>query len=129
MSRSIGAPGGGVTRKVDEPAVTATRGFPLGRAGDIAAATLVLASERDRIAVGMNDIVLRRLFSAGLLLETALGLMGHHPAGGKVQEAIGELDLAIRDFRNVLFDHCQPESTTAGVDDRPLAACESQCTH
>jgi hypothetical protein len=41
----------------------------------------------------------------GLSLDTALGLMGGHPAAAKVQDAIGELDLAIRDFRNVLFDH------------------------
>jgi hypothetical protein len=30
--------------------------------------------------------------------------MGDQPGVTKVQDAIGELDLAIRDFRNVLFD-------------------------
>ena len=39
----------------------------------------------------------------------AYPLMGDHPGGGKVQEAIGELDLAIRDVRNVVFDHHQPD--------------------
>ena len=67
--------------------------------------TLRLVQERDRIAGGMNDIVVHRLFSAGLSLHTALGVMGDHPGAAKVQEAIDELDLAIRDFRNVLFDH------------------------
>jgi hypothetical protein len=33
--------------------------------------------------------------------------MGGHPGAGKVQEAIGEVDLAIRDFRTLLFDHQQ----------------------
>jgi hypothetical protein len=56
----------------------------------------------------MNDVVVHRLLSAGLALETALGLMGDHPGAAKVQKAIGELDLAIRDFRNVLFDHQGP---------------------
>jgi hypothetical protein len=37
----------------------------------------------------------------------ALGLMGEHPGARKVREAIGELDLAIRDVRNVVFDHYQ----------------------
>jgi signal transduction histidine kinase len=70
---------------------------------------LLLAQDRDRIAGGMNDIVVHRLFSAGLTLEMALGLMGDHPGAGKVHEAIGELDLAIRDVRNVVFDHHQPD--------------------
>jgi hypothetical protein len=62
----------------------------------------------------MNDIVVYRLFSAGLCLQTALGLMDGHPAAGKVQEAIGELDLAIADFRDVLFDHHQPGPPPGG---------------
>jgi hypothetical protein len=70
--------------------------------------------ERDRITAGMNDLVVRRLFAAGLTLETALGLIGDHPGAGKVQEAIGELDLAIRDVRNVAFDHHQPDPLSGG---------------
>ena len=58
----------------------------------------------------MNDIVVHRLFSAGLSLEMALGLMGDRPGAAEVRDAIGELDLAIRDIRKVLFDHPQPDS-------------------
>ena len=68
---------------------------------------LRLAQEHDRIAGGLNDVVVRRLFSAGLTLDMALGLMGDHCGAGKVREAAGELDLAIRDIRNVVFDHCR----------------------
>jgi signal transduction histidine kinase len=70
---------------------------------------LLLVQDRDRIAGDMTDLVVRRLFSAGLALETALGLMGDHPGAGKVQDAVGELDLAIRDVRNVVFDLRQPD--------------------
>jgi len=80
-----------------------------GRAADSAEVTLRLAQDRDRIANGMNDIVVHRLFSAGLCLQTALELMGNHPGAAKIQEVVGELDLAIRDLRNVLFDHYQPD--------------------
>jgi hypothetical protein len=75
---------------------------------------LRLAHEHECIAGGMSDIVVHRLFSAGLCLETALGLMGGHPAAGKVEEAIGELDLAVADFRTMLFDHHQPDSPAGG---------------
>jgi len=67
--------------------------------------TLRLIEERDRIAEGMNNIVVRRLFSAALDLEAALGLVSEHYAAGKIQHAIDELDLAIRDLRDTLFDH------------------------
>lgn len=105
----MGVPRARVTAEVYEPRAPETHGPPPGTAGDSVTVTLRLAEDHDRIAAGMNDIVVHRLFSAGLSLQSALGLMGDHPAAGKVQEAIGELSLAIRDFRNVLFDHHQPE--------------------
>ena len=98
----------GAIPELDEGSIRPTRDPPPGRAGDWAEA-LLLVHERDRIAAGMNDLVVRRLFAAGLALETALGLMGGRPGAGKVHEAIGQLDLAIRDVRNVVFDHQQPD--------------------
>jgi hypothetical protein len=103
MRASSSVPRDGVIPELDEPRVRPTRGPPPGSAGDSAEVTLRLAQDHDRIAAGMNDIVIRRLFSAGLSLGTALGLMGGHRGAGKVQEVIDELDLAIRDLRNVLF--------------------------
>jgi hypothetical protein len=98
--------------ELDEASIRPTRDPPPGRACDWAEATLLLVQDRDRIAAGMNDLVVRRLFAAGLTLETALGLIGDHPGAGKVHEAIGELDLAIRDVRNVVFDHQQPDPSS-----------------
>jgi len=71
--------------------------------------TLRLAEDRARIAGGLSDIVARRLFSAGLALEAALGLIGEHRAAGRVQHGISELDLAIRDIRDVVFDSRRPD--------------------
>jgi hypothetical protein len=98
--------------ELNEASIRPTRDPPPGRACDWAEATLLLVQDRDRIAEGMNDLVIRRLFAAGLALETALGLIGDHPGAGKVREAIGELDLAIRDVRNVAFDHHQPDPSS-----------------
>ena len=100
--------------ELDEASIRPTRDPPPGRAGDWAEVTLLLVRDRDRIAAGMNDLVVRRLFAAGLALETALGLIGDHPGAGKVREAVGELDLAIRDVRNVVFDHEQPDPLSGG---------------
>lgn len=88
-------------------------------AHDLAEATLLLQDhgllrDHGRIARGMSDIVVHRLFSAGLALETALKLIGDHPGVSKIQEAIGELDLAIRDFRNSAFDHRHPDLPHGG---------------
>lgn len=99
----------GAIPELDEASVRPTRDLPPGRADDWAETALLLMQDRDRIAADMNDIVVHRLFAAALTLETALGLMGGHPGVGKVQEAIDELDLAIRDVRNVVFDHHQPD--------------------
>jgi hypothetical protein len=114
MPISLSVPRDGVAPELDEPPVRLVRGPPPGRSGESAEVMLRLAQERDRIAVGMNDIVVYRLFSAGLCLQTALGLMDGHRAAGKVQEAIDGLDLAIADFRAVLFDHHQPGPPRGG---------------
>ena len=105
----------GALPELDEASIRPTRAPPPGRAGDWADAMLLLVQDGDRIAGGMNDLVVHRLFAAGLTLETALGLMGGHPGAGKVREAIGELDLAIRDVRNIAFDHQQPDPPCGGL--------------
>jgi two-component system sensor histidine kinase DevS len=94
--------------------VRPTRGPPDGRAAGSAEMTLRPVQDRDQVAEGVNDIVMARLFSAGLALEAVAGLMGDHRAAGKVQEAIGELDLAVRDLRDMVFDHHRPDPPTAG---------------
>ena len=62
------------------------------------------AEDRKRIVLGLNDVVVRRLLTAGQDLQAALGLMGNHPASGKVRHAVDEMDQAIRDIRDTVFD-------------------------
>ena len=54
------------------------------------------------------------LFSAGLSLHAALSLIRDHRGAGKVREAICELDAAIRDLGEIVFDHRLSDSS-AGV--------------
>jgi len=60
--------------ELDEASIRPTRDPPPGRAGDWAEATLLLAQDRDRVAGGMNDLVVRRLFAAGLRSPEAVEL-------------------------------------------------------
>ena len=84
--------------------------------------------DHDIIVRKMNDVVIRRIFAAGLDLQAALGLLGedgtdagqdkacgfgtvgaHQMANerravGKIWHATDELDRAIRDLRNILFE-------------------------
>jgi hypothetical protein len=62
------------------------------------------AEDRERIATGLNDVVVRRLRTAGEDLQAALGLMADHPANGKIRHAVDELDQAIRDIPDTVFD-------------------------
>ncbi len=55
-------------------------------------------------------MVIRRIFSAGLDLQAALGLIGErgkcseNPAAAKIWDATNQLDRAIRDLRDILFE-------------------------
>jgi hypothetical protein len=62
------------------------------------------AEDRERIATGLNDVVVRRLRTAGEDLQAALGLTAGHPANGKIRHAVDELDQAIRDIPDMIFD-------------------------
>ena len=75
-----------------------------GRATGPAEAIPGQAEDRERIALGLDDVVVRRLLTAGQDLQAALGLMGDDPASGKIRHAMDEMDQAIRGIRDTIFD-------------------------
>ena len=91
------------------PRVQPTRGPPPGRpqapedgcTTGPAEALPGQAEDRERMAAGLNDVVVRRLLSAGQDLQAALELTGNHPADGKIRHAVDKLDQAIRDIRDI----------------------------
>ncbi len=114
MNTSPSMPRDAVIPELDEPRTRPASDSPPVGAGDPAEMSLHLGHDRDRAPGHMNDIVVQRLFSGGLALQTVLGLLGDHPGAAKVHEAIGDLDLAIRDFRGALFARHQPDPPSAG---------------
>lgn len=84
-------------------------------AADAAEETQDLAEEHDRIAQRLNNIVVHRLFAAGLDLQAALGLVGDNPGADRIGQAIGELDQAVADIRDAIFDRA-PANEAAHPD-------------
>lgn len=96
----------------DEPSPLQTRGTSASNglapadSGAAASAELTrhLTEDHDRIAQGINDVIVHRIFAAGLDLQAALELIGEHRAASKIWHAIDELDQAVRDIRETIFD-------------------------
>ena len=109
----------GAIPEPDEASIRPPRDPPPGRAADRADAMLLPVQDRDRTAGAVSDLVVRRLFCAGLAPGTAPGLTGGHPGAGKAREATGELDLAIRDVRDIACDHRQPDPPSEGLSAIP----------
>jgi signal transduction histidine kinase len=110
-----------ISRPSSSSAVTAVRGHdpPAAQATDSAETARRLTEDRDRIASEITDVVVRRLYSAGLDLQSALGLLDGHRAGKGIQHAITELDQAISDLRDSIFGirpHGLPARRQARVD-------------
>jgi two-component system, NarL family, sensor histidine kinase DevS len=64
---------------------------------------LSLADERERIARDLHDTVLQRLFGLGLELQ-AVGIRSGNPdISARVEDAIDEIDLIIREIRTAVF--------------------------
>ena len=63
---------------------------------------VAVADERERIARDLHDTVIQRVFAVGLLLQGGLG----RPTKlvDRAEEAIDELDAAIRDIRGTIFN-------------------------
>ncbi|MDP9885653.1 signal transduction histidine kinase [Sinomonas atrocyanea] len=63
----------------------------------------LLSTDRDRIAAGLNDLVIRRLFAAGMSMQN-LGRAAPDPAiRAGIATLTGELDATIRELRSTVY--------------------------
>jgi PAS domain S-box-containing protein len=72
---------------------------------------LVLVADRERIARDLHDIVIQRLFAAGMSLEASLRLVRDEQVIARVSSAIDDLDETVRTIRSVIFE-LEPWTTT-----------------
>src|SRR6185436_2944153 len=65
---------------------------------------LALLEDRDRIARDMHDHVIQRLFATRLSLQAAGRLANHPTVRSRLDEAVDDLDAAIKDIRHTIFE-------------------------
>ena len=64
---------------------------------------MAISAERERIARDLHDLVIQRLFGAGLRLQGALALIDNASAASKVASTVDELDATIKEIRGAIF--------------------------
>lgn len=64
---------------------------------------LILSDDRERIARDLHDLVIQRVFAAGLTLQAAAALMESGPAHDRVTGVVDELDDTISELRTTIF--------------------------
>ncbi|OFI38140.1 histidine kinase [Arthrobacter sp. SW1] len=75
---------------------------------------LVLFTDRDRIARDLHDIVIQRLFAAGLSIQSLRRFTSDGAALARIDSITGELDETIRELRDTIY------SLRAGAGERAL---------
>lgn len=71
-------------------------------------ARMVIVDDRDRIARDMHDHVIQRLFATGLSLQAAGKLAIHPLIQSRLDEAVDDLDAAIKEIRHAIFELHEP---------------------
>jgi signal transduction histidine kinase len=75
---------------------------------------LDMANERDRIARDLHDLVIQRVFGAGMRLSSMVPAMPT-ATGERLRDVVAELDNVIADIRTTIFDLTAQESAGRGV--------------
>ncbi len=65
---------------------------------------LMLVADRDRIARDLHDLVIQRLFATGLQLQGARRIALSNEVKERLDSAVAELDVTIRDIRSTIFE-------------------------
>jgi signal transduction histidine kinase len=65
---------------------------------------LAVISDRERIARDLHDTVIQRLFATGLQLQATAMLSSSPEVVGRLEQAVSDLDLTIRDIRGTIFE-------------------------
>jgi two-component system sensor histidine kinase DevS len=71
-------------------------------------------ADRERIARDLHDMVIQRVFAAGLALQATAGMTRDPQVAARLHDVVGELDATIRELRTAIFDlHTAPQRTVS----------------
>ena len=76
----------------------------MGRVEEVA-----VLEDRERIARDLHDKVIQRLFATGISLQTMLPVTDRQDASNRINDAVDELDVTIREIRSTIFALQAPE--------------------
>jgi signal transduction histidine kinase len=69
---------------------------------------LAVLGDRERIARDLHDVVIQRLFAAGMQLQTAAQLAARPEVRSRLDSVVDDLDTTIRDIRGAIFELRSP---------------------
>ena len=82
---------------------------------------LALLEDRDRIAQDLHDLVIQRLFATGMTLSSAAQLAQRPEVAARLNEAVNDLDITIRQIRTTIFALQPPEDAASSLQARMVA--------
>ena len=83
---------------------------------------VAVLEDRDRIAMDLHDTVIQQLFAIGLSLQGTARMIRDHEPADRLQAAVDDLDLTIKQIRSTIFALGTSVSTpTTGTRDKILA--------
>lgn len=77
--------------------------------------------DRERIARDLHDTVIQRLFATGLALQGAARLAERPEVVARIQQAVDELDVTVREVRSSIFELHTAEVASRGLRRQLLA--------
>ena len=86
---------------------------------------IAVFSDRDRIARDLHDLVIQRLFAAGLSIQSLRRYMTDSSAASTIQTVTDELDETIRELRNTIYSLSDSETGRELLSSRILQTVRS----
>jgi signal transduction histidine kinase len=81
---------------------------------------LAVVGDRERIARDLHDVVIQRLFAAGMQLQGATRLSGQPDVQTRIERVVNDLDTTIRDIRGAIFELRGPAQHSFRTEIRDL---------